>query len=510
MYLLTPEKMKELEALSDKNGVSYSQLMQNAGEKLAEFIYTLPINLSYGIVFFCGSGNNGGDGFVAAKLLASGGYPVTVVLMCGEPETELSTRAYFELSESGAEVLSLFDNNEKIFSKLSSSSLIVDAVFGTGFHGELPPQVKACFSFAARSTAKKLAVDVISGGNCKDGKISEGVLKCDYTVTFAYEKVGMRMKPLSDYLGEVVVADIGIDKSLIRKVAPVIKTEDDFIEKVIPERNPYSNKGDYGKLVNIAGSKRMPGAAALSTMSALRTGAGLVTLASGKTVCESLSGNIYECTYLPLKETTAGTISQTNEKEILSLCENATAVSIGCGMGNNDDTLAILKAILENLSCPVIIDADGLNAMGTGIDILKDIKADVVITPHPKELSRLLGISLEEVIENRFSITEKLSREYGITVLSKGTPTIICGANGYSFINENGNAGLSRGGSGDVLTGIIASLAAQGLSGTDAAAAGAYIFGKAADITAEKLSMQGMLPSDVIKELPTVFKSLGR
>ncbi|MBQ5315525.1 MAG: NAD(P)H-hydrate epimerase, partial [Oscillospiraceae bacterium] len=285
MYLLTPQKMKELEALSDKNGVSYAELMQNAGEKLAEFIYSLPINHSYGIVFFCGNGNNGGDGFVAAKMLSMGGYPVTVVLMCGEPETELSMRAYLELGESGAEVLNLYDNNEKIFSKLSSSALIVDAVFGTGFHGELPPQVKACFSFAARSAAKKLAVDVVSGGNCTDGKVSEGALKCDYTVTFAYEKVGMRMKPLSDYLGETTVADIGIDKSLIRKVVPVIKTEDDFIEKVIPERSPYSNKGDYGKLVNIAGSKRMPGAAALSTMSALRTGAGLVTLASARTVC---------------------------------------------------------------------------------------------------------------------------------------------------------------------------------------------------------------------------------
>ena len=191
--------MKELEALSDKHGVSYSALMQNAGEQLAEQIYSLPVDLSYGIVFFCGSGNNGGDGFVAARLLASGGYPVTVVLMCGEPATELSARAYVELSESSAEVLTLYDNNEKIFSKLSSASLIVDAVFGTGFHGELPPQGKTCFSFVARSAAKKLAVDVASGGDCTDGKISEGILKCDYTVTFAYEKIGMKMYPLCDY-----------------------------------------------------------------------------------------------------------------------------------------------------------------------------------------------------------------------------------------------------------------------------------------------------------------------
>ncbi|MGN0690040.1 MAG: NAD(P)H-hydrate dehydratase [Oscillospiraceae bacterium] len=510
MYLLTPQKMKELEALSDKHGVSYSALMQNAGEQLAEQIYSLPVDLSYGIVFFCGSGNNGGDGFVAARLLASGGYPVTVVLMCGEPATELSARAYVELGESSAEVLTLYDNNEKIFSKLSSASLIVDAVFGTGFHGELPPQVKACFSFAARSAAKKLAVDVASGGDCTDGKVSEGILKCDYTVTFAYEKIGMRMYPLCDYSGEVRVVDIGIDKALCKNVTPIIETDDDFIKRLIPARNRYTHKGDFGKLINIAGSKKMPGAAALSTMSALRSGAGLVTLATPRTVAESLSGNIYECTYLPLKETTAGTISATNEKDILTLCESATAVSIGCGMGVNDDCLKIIEAIIKNVSCPVIIDADGINCIATRIDILKDKKAEVIVTPHPKELSRLLGISVKEVMENRFSLVKKLSEEYGITVLSKGMPTIVCGSNGYSFINENGNAGLSRGGSGDVLTGIIASLAAQGLSGTDAAAAGAYIFGKAADITADELSMQGMLPSDVIKRLPFVFKEIGR
>ncbi len=511
MYLVTPKQMKEIEDYSDKHGVSYLTLMQNAGEQLASEIHTMPVDLSYGTVFFCGSGNNGGDGFVAARLLAQSDYPVTVVLMCGDPTTELATRMYSELEGSGAEVLNLYDNNDKIFSRLSSAALIVDAVFGTGFHGELPPQVKACFTFAARSTAKKLAVDVPSGGNCLSGSAADGTMKCDCTVTFANKKIGEELYPLCEYCGKIIVSDIGIDKACYSAMTrPIFETDADYADKMLPVRSVLSHKGTYGKLVNIAGSRKMPGAAALSTLAALRCGAGLVTLATAKSVADSLSSTIYEATYLPLKENDGGGISQTNEKEILAACEKSTAVSIGCGLGVSDDGLVLIKSLLKNLSCPVIIDADGLNCIGTGIDIFKDIKASVIITPHPAELGRLLGISTESAVNQRFELAQKLSAEYGITVLAKGVPTVISGSNGFSFVNRTGNAGLARGGSGDVLTGIIASLAAQGLEPTNAAAVGAYIFGAAADLVAKRTSMQGMLPHDVIDELPLLFKELNR
>lgn len=511
MYYITPEQMKQLEKASNDNGISYYQLMLNAGEKLAGFILSMPCDLSHGIVFFCGNGNNGGDGFIAAKLVSESGYPVTVVLMCGDPVTESATKAYFELSGTSVDVLNLYDNNDIIFSKLAAASLIVDSVFGTGYHGDLPPQVKACFSFATRSGAKKLAVDCPSGCDCLNGNVADGTMMCDYTVTFANRKIGMEFYPMKEYCGKIFEADIGILKICYKSVTRLIMRADmEFMKKIINVRSPRTHKGNYGHLLNIAGSKTMPGAAALSTLSALRSGVGLCTLASTKSVTELHASSIYEAMYLPLKENTAGCISASNEKEILKACKNSDAIAFGCGLGKSEDSFELLKAILKNVSCPVIIDADGLNCIGTNIDIFKDTRASIIITPHVAELARLLGISTAEVTEDRYNLVTKLSDEYGITVVSKGTPNIIAGSNGFSFISDSGNAGLARGGSGDTLTGIIAAFAAQGLTTTEAAVAGSYLFGLAADRVSDKLSMQGMLPSDVINELPLLFKDMNR
>ena len=252
----------------------------------------------------------------------------------------------------------------------------------------------------------------------------------------------------------------------------------------------------------------MSGAAAMSTLSALRCGVGLCTLATSKSVVDSLSSSIYESMYLPLKENSAGEISSSNIKEILSSCEKATAVAVGCGLSVSDDTKKVVEEIIKNVSCPIILDADGINCIASCIDIIKDKRASIIITPHVGELARIFGISVDEALRNRLSLAIKLSSEYGITVVAKGTPTIIAGENGFCFVSKTGNAGLSRGGSGDVLTGMIASFAAQGLEPTDAAVAGTFLHGYAADKTAEKLSMEGMLPTDVIAELPLLFKEM--
>lgn len=509
MYYVTPSQMKVIENNSDKSGVSYEQLMKNAGSELAQFISSLNIDFSGGIVFFCGSGNNGGDGFVAAKYLSEIGQKITVVLMDGDPSTELSAKMYCELSESSSEVLFLNDNIDKIFSKISTATVIVDSVFGTGFHGEIPPQIKACFSYAQRSLAKKIAVDVPSGGNSTTGEIAEGTLSCDYTVTFANKKIGMEFYPLKKYCGEIVVCNIGIKKECYTNIdRPIIDCELEQIKKLIPERTPLSHKGNFGKLLNISGSKRMSGAAAMSTLAALRCGVGICTLATSKSVAESLSSSIYETMYLPLKENTDGGISSSNIKDLITYAEECTAVAIGCGLSVSDDSQKIVTEIIKNVSCPIILDADGINCIAPCIDLIKDTRASIIITPHPGELARIFKISVEEALRDRLKLAIKLSSEYGITVVAKGAPTIIAGANGFCYLSRTGNAGLSRGGSGDVLTGMIASFAAQGLEPVDAAVAGTYLHGLAADMTAEKLSMQGMLPTDVIAELPLMFKEM--
>lgn len=511
MYYVTPKQMKTIELNADKSGVSYEQLMDNAGLKIAEFINNLQIDFYKGIIFLCGKGNNAGDGFVAAKNLSETGMKITVVLMDGDPSTELSVKKYCELSESKCDVLFLNDNIDKIFNIISNTALIVDCVYGTGFHGEIAPQIKACFSYSARSCAKKLSVDVPSGGNCTNGLVAEGTLKSNYTVTFAFEKIGMVQYPLKDYCGEVTIADIGIKKDSFANIErPIINIEVDQVKKLIPERSPTSHKGTFGKLLNISGSKNMTGAASLSTLAALRSGVGLCYLGSTDRVCRIIGSNMYEPLYLNLKENKNGAISIDNIDFLLEKCKSMNAVILGCGLSVDEDTKQVVSEIINNCSCTIILDADGINCISSCIDIIRNKKASIVITPHIGELARLCNCSISEVTNNRLEYAIKLSSDYGITVVAKGTPTFIAGENGFCYVSTTGNAGLSRGGSGDILTGMIGSFVAQGMSAVDAAVSGTFLHGLAADMTAQKLSMQGMLPSDVISELPLLFKDLNK
>jgi len=505
MFYPTPKQMRTIEENSEKNGVSCRELMENAGGALTMLIYKIgqETDISSGIVFVCGSGNNGGDGFVSARLLAENGMNVTVVLACGDPSTELAALEYCELSGvHGVEVLNLNDNIDKVFSKFASAAVIVDCVFGTGFHGFLPPQIKACFSFAQRSPAIKIAADVPSGGDCLKGTVEEGTLKCNYTVTFGCKKIGMLSEPLAEYCGEIIVGEIGLPAKAAAgiELLPTLFEEKDAAA-LFPKRAKNSHKGDFGRVLNVAGSSGMSGAAALSTKAALRSGAGLVTLASSETVISRIASSMPEAMYL--------VIDKPDADAVLKECENKNAVAVGCGLSVTDGTKKLVEKIIGNAACTVILDADGINCIADNIDIIKDKKAELIITPHAGELARLCGTTPEEASADRLTLAVNLSREYGVTVVAKGTPTIVVGK-GKAYVIPAGNPGLSRGGSGDVLTGIISAFAAQGLEPVDAAAAGVFVHGTAADLAAEKLSETGMLPSDVIENLPFVFKKWNR
>lgn len=513
MYYPTPKQMKTIEENSDKNGVSCRDLMKNAGGAITMLIYRISEDrdISSGVVFICGSGNNGGDGFVSAKEIAENGIPVTVVLACGDPSTELSAEAYCELSDvSGAEVLNLNDNIEKVFERFTSASVIVDAVFGTGFHGFLPPQIKACFSYAQRCDALIIAADVPSGGDCLSGKVSEGMLKCTYTVTFGYTKIGMLAKPLAAYCGEIITADIGLNGKCCEGIEYLPTLFDDKAARTLfRKREKFSHKGDYGKVLNISGSARFSGAASLSTEAALRSGAGLVTLAASERVIARIASSIPEATYLLLSEDKDGSYSSENAAVIGEECKNKSVVSIGCGLTVTSGTAAIVKKVIKEAACPIILDADGINCAADNINIIKDAKNKLIITPHAGELARLAGVSAEEAAADRLTLAVNFAREYDAIVVAKGVPTIVAGC-GKAYIIPVGNPGLARGGSGDVLTGIIAAFCAQGLEPIDAAAAGVFIHGTAADLAADELSEMGMLPSDVIKKLHFVFRNWNR
>lgn len=507
MFYPTPKQMKTIEANSEKNGVPCRTLMENAGGALTMLIYKISreSDLSSGVVFICGSGNNGGDGFVAARSIAENGIPVTVVLVCGDPSTELAANEYCELSGvKGVEVFDFDGSDDSVLERFSSAAIIVDAVFGTGFHGYLPPQVKECFEYAEKCSGLKIAADTPSGGDCLRGTVAEGTMKCAYTVTFGFTKVGMLLQPLSDYCGEIVAADIGFTDKCCRDVEYLPTLFDDKAASVLfPKRAKNSHKGNFGRLLNVAGCARMSGAAALSTTAALRAGVGLVTLAATETVISRIASAMPEAMYLPLPED--GGAADIIIKESI----DKTAVSIGCGLSVTKETRAVVKKVIKEAACPVILDADGINCIADNIDIIKDTKNKLIITPHVGELSRLMGIPPAKVAVDRLTIAVNLAREYGAVVVAKGVPTFVAG-NGKAYVIPAGNPGLSRGGSGDVLTGIIAAFCARGLAPIDAAAAGVYVHGIAADLAADELSETAMLPSDVIKKLYLVFKKWNR
>lgn len=510
MFYATPQQMKAVEAHSDKNGASYKTLMENAGAAAAAQICRLAadVDLSDGILILCGKGNNGGDGFVIARNLVAIGMNVSVVLASGDPATELAAYEYCELSESGKiNVMNLNDNIDEVFRLFSASALIVDAVYGTGFHGELQPEIKACFSYASRCNAPIMAIDVPSGGNCLTGEVAENTLKCSYTITFGCKKIGMLSEPLKSLCGEIVVADIGLTEDCFHAV-DYIAEDFDYTQavKLLPERPENSYKNQFGHLLNISGSRRMSGAAALSTMAALRVGTGLVTLGSTDEVINRISAAFFEATLLPLSADANGLISSDNIDNIVGFSENMTALSVGCGLGVSEETAALVKGIISKVSCPIILDADGLNCITSCIDIIRSTKNKLIITPHLGELKRLYAAAYgsnekSDRLTMAVSLAREYTHEYNIIVVAKGTPTYIAG-DGRLLICRAGNPGLSKGGSGDVLTGVIAGLVSQGLEPVDAAAVGVAIHGKAADLAADKLSQEGMLPTDVINQLP--------
>lgn len=519
MYTATPMQMKTAEANAVSKGTTYLQLMENAGAAAAEEILKrIPHISGKKTLILCGMGNNGGDGSVIARILSERGAIVTVSLASEPPFKGIAFEEYSRIaSNSAITILPLLETDPN-----AEYDIIADAVFGTGFHGELPENIANSMKQLSASKALKVAVDIPSGADSISGKCSEGTLCCDVTVTFGAVKTGMLLSPARKHCGEIITAPIGIDDECFESIEGICELMDmTLAANAVPVRGEQDHKGSFGKLLIIAGSEGMSGAAAMNVSGALRSGAGLVRLASVPEVISRTGSGIYECTFCKLTPTPDGFISADNIPKLLSESEKMTCISIGSGMGVTSDTALILKSIVKlcgEKNIPLIIDADGLNCLAGCIDIIRNAECRAVLTPHPAELGRLLGISAAEVIADRQRAAMQLAELTGAVVCAKGYPTYIVSPEGRVRVSYTGNGGLSRGGSGDVLTGIISGIVtadSRGISEDksllfEAACAGVYIFGLAADFAANKLSMTGMLPTDVIKMLPEVYKKLGR
>ncbi|MDO5559479.1 MAG: NAD(P)H-hydrate dehydratase [Oscillospiraceae bacterium] len=504
MRVVTTQQMRKLEALADKSGVSYKKLMDNAGMCLAqkiEFCAQKTI-ANPDIVFLCGSGNNAGDCFTAASLLRESSYNIYVCLLCGEPKTQISLEAYKSLRN-----VRIIDNYEGALRIIDKAEIIVDGLFGTGFHGELSPELRTILN--KNKEAIKIAVDIPSGGNGDTGAACYGCFCADYTITFGYKKFGMTQYPLKNYCGKIEVCDIGIPDFCLQMLDEDLQEIDDsIITGIIKPRNPDSHKGTYGTVLCLTGSASMPGAGVLSSRAALRCGAGLVKVCAVKEDIPSLASVMPEAVYISMKSDKDGFYTADNIKKIESHLSSAQAVLIGCGLGVTDETKKLVREIILTADCPVVLDADGINCIADCIDIISKAKSKIILTPHPKEMAGLLKCSAAQVQSDRLDKCRSfISENKNAVLVLKGAGTIIMDSK-KAYINNTGNPGMSCGGSGDVLSGMIASFAALKTDPFLCAVLGVNLHGRAGDAAAQRYSMSYMQPSDIISCLPDIFLKL--
>lgn len=507
--ILTPAQMKSVDEYAINTlGVPSLQLMENAGRSVVEVakLYLKKLKKK-NIVVFCGKGNNGGDGFVIARLMKEQGANVVVVLM--ESETELTGDAAENFKKLNGIQTIQFEKFQTL--KNPHCNLIVDAIFGTSFYGSLQGKYSDAVNWISeQKKCLKLAVDIPSGLNGETGAVASIAVKADATVTFSNPKIGFYRSNAKDYTGKVIITDIGIPAEAVEKFSQnIFLVERNDIQELLPKRVSNSHKHSVGKIFALAGSKGMTGAALLCNMSAMRSGAGQVILGIPNSEYPIVAKRTLEVMALGLPSTDEGSIALTAKKEIEKKIQWANVLLIGCGLSQQPETQELIRTVVLDCEKPMVIDADALNALAGNLNILKERKSRLVIlTPHRGEFSRLLNLSSADIEENKFELAEKFAEQYNVTLVLKGAPTIIASPSGNLFVNPTGNPGMSTAGSGDVLAGIIAAMVGQRLSADAAAVCGVFVHGASGDIAAKKKGILGMIAQDMLQSLPLVLKDL--
>lgn len=509
MLVLTTNQMKRAEQLAADTGLSYMEMMRNAGNMAYQYCKDKFDILTKRTVVICGSGNNAGDGFVVAKKIRENGGVVSVVMCNGVPATKESQEAFAEMQLEHIEIINLSSQPEMAKERFDMADVIIDAVFGTGFHGELASNIRNVFEYINDTTAKKIALDIPSGVNADTGISSANHLKADVTLAFAALKPAHVNEQCKKACGHIEVLDIGIPSNVLYMVqsnATMITMES--VVPLFPIRHQNTNKGNYGKFLNISGSRTMPGAAMMSTLAAMRMGAGVTTLVTPQCVADICAANLMEAMTFPVAQNQQGSISSVAVRNIEVLLAQSNACLIGCGLSVTSDTKQIVNFVIENTKSNLIIDADGLNCIAEDVSVLEKLKVKAVITPHPGEMARLTGLTIEKLKHNAYRIAHTFAQKYNVIVVLKGHKTIIATPEGEMFENSTGNAGLAKGGSGDVLAGMIGGLLAQGFDPKYAAIGAVYLHGLIADQLSEQMSQYSMLARDIIEQIPYTLKSL--
>jgi hydroxyethylthiazole kinase-like uncharacterized protein yjeF len=496
--VLTPGEAGELDRASQARGVSADSLMENAGREVAGAAVRLAGG-AYGrrAVVVCGRGNNGGDGLVAARYLDAWGLRATAVLL--EPGEDLREPAAANLARLAHTSVRVRPFSGGLLAReLARADVVVDAVFGTGFRGVPEDAFAEAIEAMNEAGAPVVAVDVPSGVNGETAAVEGAAVRADITVTFGAAKPGVVLLPGAGLAGVVEVADIGFPSDLIRAELSVV--EDADVAGWLPRRGPETHKRAAGFAVVIGGSRLMTGAVSLMARAAYGAGAGLVAAAVPEGILPVVQGAVREAVFAPLPETARGTVAGGSDR-LSQVFGEADAVALGPGMTTDRETAAWIREAVRRSQIPVVLDADGLNAFAGRAAELAERRAELVLTPHAGEFGRLVGVPAREVEADRVAHVRKLAAQTRATVLLKGTRTLVGTPEGQVRVNPTGGPFLASGGTGDVLTGMIAGLLARGLAPADAASAAAYVHGVAGARAAERHG-DGTTAGDVLDRVP--------
>nr|WP_315104344.1 NAD(P)H-hydrate dehydratase [uncultured Catonella sp.] len=520
-YIAGSTEAKELDENAQKLGISGMVLMERAALCAAEFIKNrILIDDKYKkVVAICGAGNNGGDGIACARMLHEWGFDSEIIIIGKEEKFTNQTSEQVNLAVNSGVKLKITTPTDFICENYDlKNTVIIDAVFGVGFKGRLEGETAELICYINDSSSVKVALDIPSGVNGSNGRVESIAIKADYTVTFGVNKLGISVYPGRGYAGEIIISDIGFPKKSIEMTSFTAFTYDETdIKNRLPKRNEYSNKGDFGKILVIAGSEEMCGASYLSALAAYRTGAGLVRIFTPKVNRVSLQNLLPEAILTTYGDSTKENISTlTKEKLVKAVKEWADVIVLGPGLSISERSKSIVKSVMDVSEVPTIIDADGLRFFREIIEekenrklkLKQDLRGNFILTPHIKELSDLLYLSKDEVKFNIVSIAEELKNCEGIVVIKEAKSLVV--GKTFCYVNNSGNSAMAKAGSGDVLTGIIAALSVKSEDKFfERAALGVYLHGLSGDLLKEKGGSYGILARELADRVAEVIRSTG-
>ncbi|RGZ00667.1 NAD(P)H-hydrate dehydratase [Clostridium sp. AM58-1XD] len=507
-YLVSSRQMKEIDRYTiEEIGIPSLVLMERAAMKVAEEAEKLS-NLSDEILSVCGTGNNGADGVAAARMLKQKGYRVSVLLAGNRERGTKELRLQLDIAEKLD--VPVMEFGEFLPGKCD---ILIDAVFGVGLGRPIEGKYKELIEVLKNLSPKKtIAVDIPSGIHGDSGAVMGCALPADVTVTFGYEKLGTALYPGRDYSGKVIVADIGFPEKSREHIgaAAFAMEKGDLAE--IPRRPSYSNKGTFGKVLIVAGAKNMGGAAYLSALAAYRAGAGLVKVLTAEENRLVIQEKLPEAVVITYN--TGIIMENPEERNRFSIlvereCRQADAVVLGPGLSQAHYVKTVVENVLSFVCSPVILDADGLNTIAEYPELTGYYTENVIITPHLGEMARLTGKTVSEIRENLLETAVNYAGKFGITCVLKDAATVVADKEGKISVNKSGCSAMAKGGSGDVLTGMIAALIAQGMEESAAARMGVYLHGLCGERAAAKAGAYGVLAHEIADEAGNVLKKLG-